>query len=81
MKTILDSFEEECGAFDLAEDKSLWTRKLAIYQKGWAAGVAWEIELIKKKQLTDNLDNILKLLDIDSETYDTLHGEKDEDND
>ena len=64
MQTILESFIELYGTYDMAEDKLDWNRLLDVFQKGWVKGVFWNQQVSKK---------------YDFPYTDTLHGEKDED--
>lgn len=48
MQTILESFVEEYGSYDMTEDKDSWSKMLKIFQKGWSAGVHWNQQVNEK---------------------------------
>jgi hypothetical protein len=65
MKSIVESFVEEFGSYDMAEDKIKWNILLDVFQKGWSAGILWNQQVTEKYK--------------DFPYADSLHGEKSED--
>jgi hypothetical protein len=66
MKSIIESFVEEFGSYDMAKDKEDWSKMLKVFEKGWLKGIIWNQQVTEKYK--------------DFPYADSLHGEKDENN-
>ena len=64
MQTILESFVEIYGSYDMVEDKNNWRKLFEVFTEGWKAKKLWNDQVAEKYK--------------DFPYAETLHGEKSE---